>query len=30
MCTHRVKISERSEIDNELKEWIKEAYEKSV
>lgn len=29
MCTHRVKISEVKEIDNELKEWIKEAYEKS-
>ncbi|MGZ2370439.1 DUF5655 domain-containing protein [Ancylomarina sp. YFZ004] len=29
MCTHRVKISEIKEIDNELKNWIKEAYEKS-
>ena len=29
MCTHRVKLSNRNEIDNELKEWIKEAYEKS-
>ena len=29
MCTHRVKISEPAEIDNELKGWIKEAYEKS-
>lgn len=29
MCTHRVKLSDRNEIDNELKEWIKEAYEKS-
>jgi len=30
MCTHRVKISEKKEIDNELKEWIKEAYDKSI
>jgi len=30
MCTHRVKISELVEVDNDLKEWIKEAYEKSV
>ena len=30
MCTHRVKISEIKEIDNELKEWIKEAYIKSI
>lgn len=29
MCTHRVRISELSEIDNELKAWILEAYEKS-
>ncbi|PCJ80789.1 MAG: phosphoribosylformylglycinamidine synthase [Bacteroidetes bacterium] len=29
MCTHRVKISDKNEIDNELKEWMKEAYEKS-
>ena len=29
MCTHRVKISNKQEIDNELKEWIKEAYEQS-
>jgi len=29
MCTHRVQISEIKEMDNELKEWIKEAYEKS-
>ncbi len=26
MCTHRVKISTVEEIDNELKDWIKEAY----
>ncbi len=30
MCTHRVKLSEVSEIDEELKGWIREAYEKSV
>ena len=29
MCTHRVRISESVEIDNELKGWIMEAYEKS-
>ena len=29
MCTHRVKISELIEINEELKKWIKEAYEKS-
>ena len=26
MCTHRVKISNVEEIDNELKNWLKEAY----
>ena len=30
MCTHRVRISSVEEIDNELKGWIKEAYEMSV
>ena len=30
MCTHRVKISERQEINKELKEWLKEAYTKAV
>lgn len=30
MCTHRVRVSDESEIDNELKEWISEAYEKSL
>ncbi|MBL4707284.1 MAG: DUF4287 domain-containing protein [Flavobacteriales bacterium] len=30
MCTHRVRISEATEIDNELKDWIREAYEKSI
>ena len=30
MCTHRVRISDLAEFDNELKAWIKEAYDKSV
>ncbi|SMD32886.1 protein of unknown function [Reichenbachiella faecimaris] len=30
MCTHRVMISEVSEIDHELKGWIQEAYDQSV
>lgn len=30
MCTHRVQISEIDQVDSELKEWIKEAYDKSV
>lgn len=30
MCTHRVRLTEVSEVDSELKEWIKEAYEKSI
>jgi hypothetical protein len=30
MCTHRVRLSEVSEIDDELKEWIIEAYQRSV
>ena len=30
MCTHRVKLSEISEINDELKGWIKEAYQQSV
>jgi hypothetical protein len=29
MCTHRVQISDVNDIDNELKEWIREAYTKS-
>ncbi len=29
MCTHRVKLSEVSQIDSELKEWLKEAYLKA-
>jgi predicted transport protein len=30
MCTHRVQITEVTEIDSELKGWIQEAYDKSV
>jgi predicted transport protein len=30
MCTHRVRLSDESEIDRELKEWIAEAYDKSI
>lgn len=30
MCTHRVQIKDVSEVDAELKDWIKEAYEKSI
>ena len=30
MCTHRVQLSDASEIDDELKQWIEEAYEKSI
>ena len=30
MCTHRVKIFEQAEINEELKNWIKEAYDKSI
>ena len=30
MCTHRVRLTSESEIDKELKDWIKEAYEKSI
>lgn len=29
MCTHRVKLSEANEIDQELIDWLKEAYEKA-
>ena len=29
MCTHRVKLSALEQIDTELKEWLKEAYEKA-
>ncbi|MEE9372719.1 MAG: hypothetical protein V3V00_06660 [Saprospiraceae bacterium] len=30
MCTQRVKLSEINEVDSQPKEWIKEAYDKSV
>ena len=30
MCTHRVKLSDASEVDQELKEWINEAYLQSI
>lgn len=30
MCTHRVKLTDIKEIDVELKNWIKEAYTKSI
>lgn len=30
MCTHRIKLSAVTEIDIELKNWITEAYEKSI
>ena len=29
MCTHRVRLSEESEIDQELVNWLKEAYQKA-
>ena len=29
MCTHRVKLSAVSEVDEELADWLKEAYEKA-
>lgn len=30
MCTHRVQISDLTEVDQELKQWIEEAYNQSV
>jgi len=30
MCTHRVQLTDVKDIDDELKSWIREAYEKSV
>lgn len=30
MCTHRVRLTDASEIDEELKEWISEAYNRSI
>jgi hypothetical protein len=29
MCTHRVQLTDVSDIDPELKDWIKEAYDKA-
>ena len=29
MCTHRVKLSDINQIDQELKDWLKEAYQKA-
>ncbi|WP_263649840.1 DUF5655 domain-containing protein [Rasiella rasia] len=29
MCTHRVKLTDTNQIDNELKDWLKEAYNKA-
>lgn len=29
MCTHRVQLTKASEIDSELREWLKEAYEQA-
>lgn len=30
MCTHRVKLTTTEDVDDELKAWLKEAYEKSI
>ena len=30
MCTHRVRLTDVTDIDTELKSWIQEAYERSV
>ncbi len=30
MCTHRVKLTDIKEVDTELKNWIQEAYNKSI
>lgn len=30
MCTHRVRLEQVSEVDDELVDWLKEAYEKSI
>jgi hypothetical protein len=29
MCTHRVQLSNITEVDEELKQWLKEAYEEA-
>ena len=30
MCTHRVRLEDVSQVDTELKNWLKEAYEQSL
>ncbi len=30
MCTHRVQLTDASQVDEELKEWLQEAYDQSV
>ena len=30
MCTHRIKLSETSQVDSELKKWLKQAYENAI
>lgn len=30
MCTHRVRLESTNDVDNELINWLKEAYEKSI
>ncbi|MCX2746156.1 DUF4287 domain-containing protein [Mangrovivirga sp. M17] len=30
MCTHRVQLTDINDVDTELRQWIKEAYDKSV
>ncbi|APG59884.1 DUF4287 domain-containing protein [Christiangramia salexigens] len=30
MCTHRVQITQEKEVDEQVKEWLKEAYDRSV
>lgn len=29
MCTHRVRLTDKNQIDSELKQWLKEAYQKA-
>jgi len=29
MCTHRVRVSDADEVDNELKQWLREAYQQA-
>ncbi len=30
MCTHRVQLTDKKEVDKELLDWLKEAYEKAI